>query len=124
MGVLLTVRILLSAIGYARTRKLAESLSASRAHHDLAVPASLTEENDVIAAAVRYAAVFCPGRMTCLEQSLTLYYQLRRVGSAPQLHLGVCPRPFYAHAWVSIDGDPINDDVERVNQLVPMSPCF
>jgi hypothetical protein len=63
----------------------------------------------VEATARRVAAVaaFYPRRALCLEQSLALYALLRRRGANAELRLGVQPRPFYAHAWVEIDGRPV-----------------
>jgi transglutaminase-like putative cysteine protease len=65
------------------------------------------------------AAVFYPGRARCLEQSLALYVLLRRRGVPVRLRLGVQPYPFNAHAWVELNGAPLNERVETVRQFVP-----
>ena len=64
----------------------------------------------------RVAAVY-PGRARCLEQSLCLYLLLLRRGLNPRLRIGVQPMPFKAHAWIELDGTPINDDAEAVRTL-------
>ncbi len=48
----------------------------------------------------------------CLEQSLTLWWMLRRHGIASQLKIGVRREndQFEAHAWVELDGSVLNDD--------------
>ena len=64
----------------------------------------------------RIAAAY-PGRARCLEQSLCLYLLLLRRGLDPRLRIGVQPMPFKAHAWIELDGTPINDDAESVRTL-------
>jgi transglutaminase-like putative cysteine protease len=53
------------------------------------------------------------GRAKCLEQSLALYYLLRRQGVAVAYCQGVQPYPFRAHAWVEYRGQVINDVPEH-----------
>jgi hypothetical protein len=60
------------------------------------------------------AGAMYPGRAMCLEQSLTLYYVLRRMGIHAEYRQGVQPHPFRAHAWVEYEGAPINDLAEHV----------
>ena len=64
--------------------------------------------------AVAMAGALYPGRALCLEQSLVLYYLLRRRGAAVRYCQGVHPYPFQAHAWVEYQGEPINDVAEHV----------
>ena len=66
---------------------------------------------------VAMASAFYPGRALCLEQSLTLYYVLRRRGVPVAYCQGVQPQPFQAHAWVEYEGEPVNDVPERVNRF-------
>lgn len=63
----------------------------------------------VCAELVATAAAFYPRRALCLEQSLALYLLLRRRNVSAELRLGVQPRPFYAHAWVEVNGTPVNE---------------
>jgi hypothetical protein len=56
---------------------------------------------------VSMVAAFYPRRARCLEQSLALCLLLRRRGVAAELRLGAQPRPFYAHAWVEVNGVPV-----------------
>lgn len=76
---------------------------------------------DPVAHAVALAAALYPGRARCLEQSLLLYYLLRRRGIDAHFRLGVQPHPFGAHAWVECGGMPINDVPEHVRHFVPIS---
>jgi hypothetical protein len=67
--------------------------------------------------AVALAAALYAGRALCLEQSLVLYYVLRRQGVAAKYCQGVQPYPFLAHAWVEYGGEPVNDFAEHVKQF-------
>jgi Transglutaminase-like superfamily len=114
---LLAVRTHLKLLGFgrsvARARRLGDVPPAPR-------PA-LPEAVERTAYHVALAAAFFPGRAICLEQSLTLYVLLRRRGIAAQLKLGVQPFPFAAHAWVELDGEPVNEDPEAVAKFLPMA---
>lgn len=70
--------------------------------------------------AVALAAALYPGRALCLEQSLALYYYLRRAGVDARLRLGVQPHPFRAHAWIEYRDQPINDFAEHVKHFLPL----
>lgn len=81
------------------------------------VPASSVAEVEKVRAveyAVAMAAALYPGRARCLEQSLTLYYLLRRRGVAVKYCQGAQPYPFQAHAWIEYQGQIINDVPEHV----------
>lgn len=67
--------------------------------------------------AVAMAAALYPGRALCLEQSLALYYVLRRQMVPVSYCQGVQAQPFQAHAWVELDGEPINDMPERIKRF-------
>jgi hypothetical protein len=62
---------------------------------------------------VAMAGALYPGRARCLEQSLTLYYLLRRDGVPVKYRQGVQPYPFQAHAWVDYRDEVINDVPEH-----------
>jgi hypothetical protein len=68
--------------------------------------------------AVATAAALYPGRALCLEQSLVLYYLLRRRGIAVTYRQGVMPHPFQAHAWIEYGGEVISDVPEHAKQFV------
>jgi hypothetical protein len=80
------------------------------------VPASADADLEPVRAveyAVAMAGALYPGRAKCLEQSLTLYYFLRRRGIAVRYCQGVQPYPFQAHAWIEYRGEVINDVAEH-----------
>lgn len=109
---LLAVRAGLKARGFGPTVAWARRLGARAAGAGLA-----PEEVERAAYHVAVAAAFFPGRAVCLEQSLALYVLLRRRGVPAELRLGVQVYPFYAHAWVELHGQPVNEDVETVEKF-------
>jgi len=62
------------------------------------------------------AASVSPLPTTCLSRSLTLWWILRRQGIASELRIGVSKDDgeFAAHAWVELDGIPINNTPETL----------
>jgi transglutaminase superfamily protein len=66
--------------------------------------------------AVAMAGALYPGRALCLEQSLVLYYLLRRRGVQAEYCQGVIPAPFEAHAWVEYQGTVLNDIDEHARR--------
>jgi hypothetical protein len=113
------VRAILLVIGFARSRRLIERFAAAPTPTSAAREAVDTPPDLALTLATRVAqagALF-PGRAICLEQSLVLYALLRRRGVEAQLRLGVQPFPFTAHAWVEVDGAPINETEERIRHF-------
>ena len=62
----------------------------------------------MVRAALRYSVA----RFTCLEESLTLWYLLRKQGIPACLRIGVRKEneKFEAHAWVEHRGEALNQD--------------
>lgn len=114
---LLAVRIALRTMGFRRTLRVLHARS-------LATPRMGMSTESIIDDTVRHlaaAAAFFPGRALCLEQSLTLYYCLRRQGIFVDLRLGVRHTPFTAHAWVEYDGAPLYEQRDTLHQVMPVS---
>lgn len=96
------------------TEKPAQSGSlASAQSADSAIAAKVLLTARMVRAAARYSLV----RATCLEQSLTLWFLLRRQGMAAELRIGArkVAGKFEAHAWVECDGEALDQakDVHR-----------
>jgi hypothetical protein len=106
------VKVGLKIVGFPRTLRAVEWYAARYATGGAVAPGLI----DAVARGVVTAAVFCPGRVECLEQSLALYALLRRCGVAAELKFGVQTMPFGAHAWVEYGGEPINEEAERLRQ--------
>jgi hypothetical protein len=109
---ILAVKVALKTWGFGRT------LSCLRARVER-VPRLATGPANVDAMtaterAVAIAGALYPGRALCLEQSLVLYWLLRRQGVAVKYCQGFQAHPFQAHAWIEYQRDPINDVAEHV----------
>jgi hypothetical protein len=62
---------------------------------------------------VSAAARFSPFPSTCLSRSIVLLHLLRRRGLAAEIKIGVLrDRSPLAHAWVEVNGEPVNDTAD------------
>lgn len=108
--VILAIKLSLRFLGYEKT------LQRVRRHVELPTVSGIIDDMLIAKTehAVAMAGALYPGRALCLEQSLALYYLLRRRGAAVTFCQGVQPHPFQAHAWVEYGGTVINDAAEHV----------
>ena len=118
--ILITIKLSLLTRGLRRTLR---SLTTCTAQYGLRSAPPF----DLLTSTTRHvatAAAFLPARALCLEQSLALYYCLRRAGFPARVVFGVKPIPFKAHAWVESGGVPINEhaDVIRHFAVLPDIP--
>ncbi|MET4783641.1 lasso peptide biosynthesis B2 protein [Glaciihabitans sp. UYNi722] len=58
--------------------------------------------------AVLAVSVRCSGHW-CLDRSVAIALLCRMHGRWPEWHSGICTEPFRAHAWVSVDGQPVGE---------------
>ncbi len=110
----LTAEVLIT---YVRVRARMRHDDAERAVAQLRDPArvralDLTErEQLIVALRLAHAAGrvlrLLPTDSRCLFRSLTLMCMLDRRGLEQKLVIAVRPRPFSAHAWVEVDGQPV-----------------
>ena len=103
--------VALRVLGFARTLRWARAMAGNR-EQDVA--------DEVIRETLRkviVATAFYPGRSKCLEQTLASYMLLRRRGARVQIRFGVQPYPFYAHAWLELDGQPLTEKPELVSRF-------
>lgn len=111
---LIAIKLLLLTIGFARTLRFLtwriRDLVASVDPDAATLNAS--------ARAIVAVAILIPGRIECLEQSLALWYLLRRRGVGAELTFGMRQYPFGAHAWVTYRGEPLNEDREALRHYV------
>jgi len=88
---------------------------------DVSIDQKALSQAYVIARMVKVAAVHGLCRATCLPQSLVLWWLLQRRGIGSDLRFGVqrAEDRLEAHAWVEVDGVPVND-TEDVRQRFNM----
>jgi hypothetical protein len=69
-----------------------------------------------VCAAVNFACVWYPKRALCLQRSFVTTNLLRKHGVPAQMVLGAKKLPFQAHAWVEVNGLPVNErsDVQAI----------
>jgi hypothetical protein len=65
---------------------------------------------------VAVAQAILPIRTTCLENSLSTWWMLRRAGAQARFRIGVHPYPFSAHAWVEHGTMPVVHDLEMLRR--------
>jgi len=90
-------------------RRGTRSLSSG---HPAPPAASDVERSVQVAAAVDAAFGLIPVSSSCLRRSVTLLRELRRMGLAATMHIGVRKDAdaFEAHAWVQVGDVVVNDD--------------
>lgn len=115
MLVVALMDVLPRVLGLRRTLRLVSRAPATSSS------AADTALIDATVRAVCTASAFYPRRALCLEQSLALTWLLRRRGVPAELRIGVQPRPFYAHAWVEMDGRPLNEPGDLPQILTPFA---
>ncbi|MEU3602707.1 lasso peptide biosynthesis B2 protein [Streptomyces sp. NPDC006798] len=74
--------------------------------------------------AVLHVSVMCTGPW-CLQRSIATALLCRVTGVWPEWVVGVRTEPFTAHAWVEVDGVPVDEDTERLTafrRLVVVPP--
>ena len=71
-----------------------------------------TDEQTIeyICQAINHAAIWYPKRTLCLQRSFATTYLLRRYGVSAQLVTGAQMVPLKAHAWVEVQGKPVNEN--------------
>jgi hypothetical protein len=105
------VRWSLRLRGYGKTfTSLQERVrfEANKTESELALREEVQSTCRMVRAALRYSL----SQYTCLEESLTLWYLLRKEGIPACLRIGVRKEgeKFEAHAWVEHDGEALNQD--------------
>lgn len=73
------------------------------------------------AAWIGIASRYCPGSDNCLVRSVALLGLLRNAGVGAELRVGVGQTApcLDAHAWVEVDGTPVNDAADVAARFAP-----
>lgn len=109
------VRFSLRLFGMRRTVSVVRRLARTGIR-----PAHLKSKSvDEIALIVASAGALFIGRARCLEQSLALFLLLSWSDRLAVLKVGARALPFAAHAWVEVDGFPVNEAGETITDFVP-----
>ena len=115
------VAVSLRLLGYPRTLRLLSRWS-------LAAPPQVDLPTDAMSYALRLgrlariAGRYVPTNGSCLRQSLIVWWLLRRKGVPAELRIGVRTQEgFAAHAWVEVDGQPVNDATDVAKRYAPFA---
>jgi Transglutaminase-like superfamily len=105
------VRWSLRLRGYGKTFTSLQSRAQFQAK-GTETPTESREEVQVVCHMVRAALRYSIAQYTCLEESLALWYLLRKQGIPACLRIGVRKQKeqFEAHAWVEHGGEALNQD--------------
>lgn len=116
---LLIVDLAIGRGGFPRIHRLVRGIRVRRrqaAPDDAAIIAAVND-------AVDRAAVWYPRPVRCVARSAAATCLLRRRGVVAVMVIGVRRMPFYAHAWVEVDGRVVND-TSKVQTLYPAIDCW
>ena len=114
------IRVSLRFRGYNKTRQWLQGKLDRLTVPALALP-EVSDRLDVTCRMVRAAEHYLPVRVSCLEESLVLWYLLQTQGIAAAIRIGV-RKPagtFEAHAWVEQDGIALNQTDEQHRHYHP-----
>lgn len=85
--------------------------------------AAAGDEARALADAVDHAARWYLKRAWCLQRSAVGVLLLRWRGIPAELVIGVRKVPFYAHAWIELDGLVLNDSPDVQRTFTVMERC-
>jgi hypothetical protein len=108
------LRASLRFAGFRRTQSLLDRWLPKETGNSSAGNRTAPETIAATARMVRAAGRYGPGRVTCLEESLALWWLLGRQGIFAQLRIGIRKQveTFEAHAWVECGSTPLGDAEE------------
>lgn len=90
----------------------------AKRHAPLSTPNK--EDLDKVAHILDKACMLYPTKTLCLAWAASFVMLLLKRGWRCQLLIGVQTLPFYAHAWVELNGKVINDDPQLQERLAPI----
>ena len=110
----------LRSLGFRRWRKLLSVLTPA-APRTVEISESLLDRYRAMARVEQSVARHLPFRSNCLDQSLALWWMLRRRGVAAEMHIGGRKEAsnFEAHAWVEAGGNALLDGAEVHPHFAP-----
>ena len=112
------VSLLLRVLDFQRARRfLVHFLPAAKSL--AAIPEDAMSYALRVGLVVRIAGRHVPTNGSCLRQSLLVWWLLRRRGLPAELRIGVSQSGgFAAHAWVELEGQPVNDSADVAIRFV------
>jgi hypothetical protein len=113
---LIGTHVMLRVAGYRTIRRHLATCTPSRRLAQRSQPIDVASIIDI----VDWALVYYPTPVKCLQRSILITWLLKRRDVPAQLVIGCQHTPFYAHAWVELNGDVINDPPSIREQYIVM----
>jgi len=107
---------MLRVCGYRSIRRYLARYAPPRRFEERSEPIDVASIVDI----VDWALVYYPTPVKCLHRSTLIAWLLKRRGVPAQLVIGCQHTPFYAHAWVELNGEVVNDPPSVREQYVEM----
>lgn len=117
----LAVMVLVLVIAFLRLLPLRVVLAATKCLNGRAHELATADQALALVRTVRRAATWWPGRAACLEISLTTTWLAALQGRAVVWCHGVQVHPYMFHAWVEVDGVPIDEPATTSSFLRTMT---
>jgi Transglutaminase-like superfamily len=124
---LLLIALSLRLRGFRATQlALQRHISNPRSGHRTPVDAHKAARVSLTVRMVRSAAYHFPGKASCLEKALALWWLLGRRGIASSVRIGTrkVDDKFEAHAWVDCDGVALNEPEELHSHYAAFDEAF
>lgn len=116
-GVLVAMDVLMRGFGFRRFHGLVQRIPRiGKVDRD-------PERIELLCTAVDRAATYYFRRAWCLQRSAATTCLLRLRGVAAEMVIGVKKIPFYAHAWVEVEGRVVNDHPMIQEKYVVLERC-
>jgi hypothetical protein len=114
------VSLLVQGLGYQRTQRLLARVHTGDRAAFLCRDGAMDYARRV-GRLTRVAGRHIPTDGSCLRQSLLVWWVLRCRGLAAELKIGVrTTEGFAAHAWVELDGQPVNDTADVAKRFAAL----
>lgn len=115
------LRLRLIALGAVSVARILEQLPPRRLRQVLEFVSRGARPADLMAAhrarnAVVAVSLRCAGPR-CLQRSIAACLVCRVGGRWPQWHTGVRTQPFQAHAWIEVDGRPVDENEADIRMI-------
>lgn len=80
-------------------------------------PRERAERTEVLCAALQRARIYYPKYAWCLQSAAAGVCFLRLHGIRAEIVIGVRRVPFYAHAWIEVDGEVVHNNRPQLREL-------
>jgi Transglutaminase-like superfamily len=109
-----------------RCRSLKHLLGKIEKSPDLVGPPAREQRTVEICHAIDLACACYPARVLCLQRSIAATLLMRRHRIRAELVLGARLLPFKSHAWVEVNGIPVNDKpyMREIYEVLETSETF